>query len=44
MRQSPTTPESKIIKAATFMLMGRDAHEQMEKIGGIKNVTLGDVK
>lgn len=43
-RQSPTTPESKIIKAITFMLMDRDASEQMEKIRGIKDVTMAELK
>ena len=43
-RQSPTTPESKIIKAITFMLTGKNAQEQMEKIGAIKTVTLDAVK
>lgn len=43
-RQSPTTPESRIMKAVTFLLMGRDAREQMEKIRGIRGVTLDEVK
>ena len=32
------------MKATTFMLMERDALEQMERIRAIKNVTLEEIK